>query len=619
MRRKKSKTKDIEIDFDNFDLIDFKNLSLEELEFIAVKVREKIIKLSKSKAIHLASNLGIVELSMALLYCFDSPNDKIVYDTGHQSYTHKLLTGRWKTFETIRDDNGLSGFQEPEESIHDLISTGHSGNILSFCQAVMESNKFNNFIVPVVGDAALANGLSFEALNNISFNKDKMIIVINDNEMSISKNVGALNELMGNVKLSKFFFFSERAIKKALGWSKFTSKIYSLIYKTYNFFENILVSKNFFQNFGFIYIGPVDGHNFKHLIKAIKKAKWYSRQSPVILHVKTQKGKGLSKAVEDKIGYYHSASLSETNNTSKDLTYGDVAAKFLCEKARLQDFKVLNCGMTLSTGFQNFSTSFPKMYEDLGISEEHAVSKSAGFAYVDKKTIVVMYSTFLQRTYDQILHDISRLALPVIFLIDRADIAYGDGNTHHGIYDVGFLKTIPNTIITSPSNQLELKTLLLHAFENKQNPFFIRYGKDVCPIVKDQNSENELFLFGEWKYLIKQNASILIISYGNFINDIKKAIVSSNKKIDLINAIYISNFDQKKVVKILKKYKKVFVIEKVYFQNNLYSEIVKLCFENNLNIEIKDYSIKNNAIGFGSKKTIDKKLEIDPNLIIDQI
>lgn len=594
----------------DYSLEKLKKMSYEELLFLAKDVREKIISLSKIKNIHLASNLGVIELTIALLYSFDSPNDKLVFDTGHQTYAHKILTDRWDQFESIRDDGGISGFQNELESNHDIASFGHSGTVLSFCQGLIEaSNDSSNFLIPIVGDAAISNGISFEALNNIAFNRTKMIIILNDNGMSISKNVGAIHKMLAQFKTTSFFLQSYKIVYKLFNKKGLSKKVYTLLYKTYSFLENIFISKNIFQNLDFIYIGPIDGHNIKHMIKALNSAKYFSMTKAVILHIKTKKGFGLEKAVNDEIGHYHSSFTT----LDTFLTFGKCSANWLSKliSDKSANVKVLNCGMTLSTGFWNFSQNCPQNYEDLGIAEEHAVAKSIGINYANTHVYIVMYSTFLQRSYDQI-HDISRLNLPICFLIDRASISYGDGDSHHGIYDISFLKSIPNSIICSPSNRSELEQLLEHSLINKDKPFFIRYSNDECV---DEQSTN--FNIGDWSKVISNNNEKLIISYGVSINEIKGKI--QDKNIDLINAIYITGYDKDKVAEYLKKYKKIYVIEKCYYENNLYTDLVYIIYEKKINTNISSYCIKTNKIGFGSKSRIEEKLNIDIGKIIDEI
>lgn len=596
---------------------ELKKMNISELKIVAELVRKRIIEISKNKNTHLSSNLGIVELSLSLLYVFDSPKDQIVYDTGHQSYVHKILTDRNNLINTIRDDNGLSGFQNPLESDHDLISSGHSGNILSICQGYIENmeNK-DNFIVPVVGDGAISNGLTFEALNNISYNKTPILIIINDNGMSISKNVGGMHKMMSKIQMSKSIYVLEKFLRKILFKRKWSEKIYWFIYNVFASVSTFFKGKNFFEKLGFHYFGVVDGNNIKKTTHVLKRVKNLVKFGPVILHVKTIKGYGLKEAELDDNGIFHSYQLNKNNNNiTKSTTYGEVAANILDILISYdKNIRIINPAMTLSTNFLNLSLKYPNNYEDVGIAEEHAISKSTGMLLADKKVFISIYSTFLQRGYDNVLHDIARLKLPAVFLIDRADISYSDGDTHHGIYDVGFLKSIPNTIICSPSNKEELEQLIIMGYENKTNPMFIRYSKDKCESVTDSKK----LAFGSWVYVVKKKeAKTLIVSYGDIINDLKNSIGS--KELDLINAIFITGYNKEQLEKIFSKYKKIYVVEKVYDSNCLGDDLINYAYVNKKDCIIEKINIKTNDIGFGSRKIIDKKLGIDTDSIFEKI
>ncbi|MCF0217713.1 MAG: 1-deoxy-D-xylulose-5-phosphate synthase [Malacoplasma sp.] len=587
--------------------LDFKKLNYEQLYSLSKLIRNELIKLSKHKKIHLSSNLGIVELSMGLLYEYDSPKDVILYDTGHQSYVHKMLTNRAHKMDSIRDYNGLSGFQSHKESIHDLISSGHSGSILSIAQGYSENrnNPSNNTIV-VIGDAAISNGVCFEALNNIGYNQTPILIVINDNQMSISKNVGAIHNILNQLSSSN---------------------------QTLNFTNNLLSSKNFFEWMGFKYFYLKQGNNLKKVLQTLNKVKEYSNQMPTILHINTIKGFGFEDAENDVIGKYHSLqikNLETTLNQDRKQSFSDtkkidckkpqnlfnnVVVNFLDKLLQIDNsIKIINPAMTYASGFLEFSERNEFNFEDVGIAEEHAVSKAAGIAITNRKVFVNIYSTFLQRAYDNILHDVARLRLPVVFLLESCDLSYGDGDTHHGIYDIGFLKSIPNTIITAPSNKYEVQKLISLAYENKHNPFFIRYAKDECVDVVQKKE----FGFGSWVYVLKNiEAKTCVISYGNMINELNPIL--SNLRIDLINAIFITYYNVEFVTRILSLYKNVFVVEKVFDSNCLGDDLIKIAFDNKLNCKIQKINIATFEIGFGDKKSIDKKIGIDIDSITKKI
>lgn len=582
---------------------DLKKIDGEELNELASTIRLKLIEMSKNKKIHLSSNLGIVELTISLLKNFNLPYDKINYDTGHQCYVHKMLTDRNKHIDSIREENGLSGFPDNNESIYDFISTGHSSNSLSISQGYIENNENNNYLVTVIGDAAISNGLSFEALNNISFNKTNMIIILNDNGMSISKNTGALYQAFSKMKNTNFSFGIEKMLINSIGKSNLGKKICYSIFNFFNRLEKFFFGKNIFQSLNMYYIGPINGHNFNKLNKSIQRAKWYSNKGPVILHVKTNKGYGLDKnKINDPA--YHSIKL---DSKIDDYSFTYNVSKKLFELLTLnKEIKIINSAMTYSVGTDQLEKNFPNNYEDVGINEEHSVSKSCGIYLANKKPIIMLYSTFLQRTYDQIHHDIARLRIPAVFLLDRCDISSNDGDTHHGIYDVGMLKSIPNTIISTPSNTTELNQLIDLAVKNKKDPFFIRYTN------RKSNYENYLDLemkIGLWKLIQNKKSKVCIISYGDYVNKIKEKF--SNLNVDIINAIFQTIIDEKYILDLIKKYKKIYFYERIYNSGTIYNEVLNIINKYNLKIECKLYCFKKSNIGIGTEESINKKEGMD--------
>lgn len=605
--------------------IDFKKLNEKDLHKVVKLIREKILSIASNKQIHLSSNLGIVEISTALLYLYDSPKDKILYDTGHQCYAHKMITDRFNTIDSVRDFEGISGFLEPNESQHDFISGGHSGNMLSIGQAIVDSSVHKNVVV-VVGDASLSNGTNLEALTDIAKKQTKMLIIINDNYMSISENYNdpLLNELRDkNIEnyLKKIDMYSStNSIYRKL----YESKNPSVKYFIKNFINfknqatNWMFNKNIFENMGFKYIGIVDGNDIRKTLDAIKRAKFLTNFGPVILHFNTIKGYGNVLAQKDRVGDYHSVNI--TIGKQEENSYGQLAASWfdkLLSGNPDYPVKIINPSMTYSTGFLEFKNKYRKNYDDMGIVEEHCVSKAAGYCLCGIKPVVVMYSTFLQRVYDQIHNDLSRLNLPALFLIDRCDISYRDGNTHHGIYDMAFLKTIPNAIVANVSNNVILNRLLEIGTLNDKYPFFIRYSKNEPKIKKAQY----FFENGDWIFEKKQEFQpiSLIISYGDIINDVVEQVEVNKIDCDVINAVFTKGYNAKKVVSLLKKYQKVYIIEKVYYENNLYNDIVKICFENKININVYSHCIQTNEIGFGNKNDVNRKINLDVSKIISNL
>lgn len=601
---------------------DIKKLSLKEQIILAQEVRDLIIDTAKNTPLHLSSNLGIVELTIAILNNFNLQNDKILYDTGHQTYVHKILTGRRDLFHTIRKDNGLFGFMNMTESEYDHYSPGHSGNILSIASGMYQSLKENNKdskrlkfynnknIVAIVGDAAFANGLSFEALNDIAFNKEPIIIILNDNEMSISKAVGALSQHLSSIKTSKFFRFFERGIRHILNFNK----CYYTIFNFYNWCENHLFTKNLFKNLGFNYIGPIDGHNIKKVNQALAKSKWFAHQGPIIVHVKTKKGYGLKEAEADLCGNFHSFNHEVKNDDS----FGIIATKKVIElMEKDKQIFVLNPAMTRSSNCEAIIDKYPQRYIDVGIAEEHAIAKASGMALVGLKPIVYIYASFLQRAYDQLLHDCSRLQLPITLLIDRADPSGGDGPTHHGVYDVGFLKTIENTCITTPRNIDQLNQLIDLSQQNQHSIYAIRYPKWYF-------SENKYnyFLFKikpyQWEWFDRFKSKTIIVSYGPMVNCILQEVCDIYK-IDLVNAIYINQYSKKEIKRIFDHYSKIIVYERIKTNNGLVQDFYQYQAENNLNCEIIAMNYYQKPLDHGALSSLDKKAFMDINAIIQQI
>lgn len=612
---------------------DFKNVSDKYLKNLCDEIRAFILDLSTKKSIHLGSNLGIVEISVALSKVFDLDWDIIFYDTGHQSYVHKIITGRLDLMSTIRETNGLSGMQDLNESRYDYYSGGHAGNSLSIAQGYIESiytnenilftrwkkmlsrltsyeqnkknlkkidkfkSKFNlkkKYVIPIIGDSAVANGLAVEALSDIAFRKKNPIIVINDNEMSISETVGSMARSISKIKINRLLTWIEKNLYKLFWNSEFGKNIYRFIYKLFHGAAKRISGSNIFTSLGYQYIGPINGHNIKDIIRAANKAKWYQKFQPVVLHFKTIKGLGLENPKEDKIGKNH-ASI-DVNGINKKLT-----GEYLCEHlisllAKENKIKVINPAMTYNSGFYKFSQIAKNIYFDVGISEEHAISLASGMALAGLKPFVVIYSTFLQRSYDQLIHDISRLNLPVTLLIDRAEISGGDGDSHHGIFDVAFLKTVPNSIISAPSNINELKALVDLSLENKDSLFAIRYPKHLDYI--QQDAETIEFLKNQIKirrWIINKynNDGVdnkkIIITYGNWVNKFKEIIIKHNYKIDLANAIFIKGYDKNQIKDIFKKYSYIYVFEEIYGDFGLADDFLKESQNNNAKIVTKNF------------------------------
>ncbi|AOX43912.1 1-deoxy-D-xylulose-5-phosphate synthase [Spiroplasma sp. NBRC 100390] len=583
----------------HYDLKDLKTKALIEL---ANDVRQLIIATVTKNGGHLASNLGTVELTISLLKIFDiDNNDIIIFDTGHQTYAYKILTDRKTHFSTIRLPDGLAAFQHVNESKYDYISNGHAGTGLSTAIAYSYNPKYNN-IICVIGDASFTNGLTLEALTHLGLISNKIIVVLNDNGMSISKNVNILHTTVSKVRTG-WLYRSASKVSKVL---RYIPPL-TLLWLAHLLVEKIIRSfaiPGLFAGFNLDYIGTVDGHNFRKLNKSFRQAKKSS--SSVIVHVKTKKGYGygLTQTEQEK---YHSYSLKDTKTSEWSYYVAQTVEKVF--HTVHEKFYFISAAMQASIYLEEFMLKNEKYCIDVGLAEEHAITLASGFALDHQPVVVSMYASFLQRTYDQILHDVVRNRLPVIFLIDRAALSPGDGDSHHGIYDVGFLNSMGDIpIISQPATSGEFDHLFKLALVNKQDPFFIRYPKGgiiIQPLKKEFN-------LGQWEHVINnKEASILLITYGNNVTKAQSIITKlATNKIDVINARFINPVDKPMLKQIsTNNYQQIIIFEEVINQTGLYAKIIDFLPSKKTNITHYGYQ---NGLG----KNEDNKLEeILQNLI----
>ena len=506
-----------------------KDLSIKELEELAFKIREYIIETVSKTGGHLASNLGTVELVIALHYIFNLPYDRLVFDIGHQAYTHKILTGRAKDFKNLRQKDGVSGFLSYDESNYDVFEAGHSSTSLSAVAGFLKAKELGKDIgevIALIGDASLQNGLAFEALNYLGGLKNqKAIIILNDNKMSISENVGRLSKSFRKLRVKKSYISFKKIIPQGLR----------------RMFRALAYGDNVFSAFGFKYYGPIDGHNFKQLFKYLELAK-KSKES-IVIHVRTQKGKGYKPAEQDQIGKWHSVAPfnieSGKSVNDKGLSWSKAIANLVTEEAIKNDkIHIIAPAMIYSGGFSEFQEKYPNRITDVGIAELHASVMASSMAKEGLIPVIPIYSTFLQRAYDGINHDLARPNLHAILLVDHAGIISSDGSTHQGIFDLSLLNSLPNMTIMMPKDLSEAKALLKIAINDLKGPVAFRFPKGS---VKDKIEEEELE-FGKYRIelpLQKKN----VISYGENVNLLKEEILKQKKKIGLINALFIKPLD----------------------------------------------------------------------------
>lgn len=509
---------------------DVKLLDDEKLEKLCGEIRRTLIDTVAATGGHLASNLGTVELTVALHKSFNSPDDKIIWDVGHQAYTHKLLTGRYDRFSTLRKEGGISGFVRPDESEHDSFYEGHAGVSVSQAAGIAAANAVKgskNFAVAVIGDGSFGNGMVYEALNHAGSTKTRLIVILNENEMSISENVGAMARYLAVVRSKPKYYRFKAGTERALNRIPVVGKSLSNhIFKLKSTLKNILYSSSFFEDLGFKYIGPIDGHNISGLCEAMNSAKMIA--APVLIHINTRKGRGYDHA-ENSPEKFHGISKFDIN-TGEPLSGGDCySTRFgqaLCDfAAKDKRICAITAAMALGTGLDCFSKKYPERFFDVGIAEEHAVTFASGLSAGGMMPVFAVYSTFLQRCADQLIHDGALQRQKMIIAVDRAGFVGEDGETHQGLFDVSLVQSLPNTTVYSPATYADLNNALYNAFYKDENLIIIRYprGKMPSDIVDDEAG-------GDYSVYGSENAETAIVTYGKLYFNAVEAVKKLSEK-----------------------------------------------------------------------------------------
>lgn len=558
---------------------DLKKLSIEQCEKLCSEIREILIDTVSQNGGHLASNLGTVELSMAVHRVFDSPKDKIVWDVGHQSYTHKILTGRLDRFNTLRKENGLSGFCRPDESEHDAFISGHSSNSVSAALGIATAMKIqgnNHHTVAIFGDGAFTGGLIYEGLNNAGKSDTNLVIILNHNEMSISKNVGSMAKYLSTLRTKDSYHKTKNIVEKTLDKAPVIGKpLKKAIISSKKAIKNIVLNSTMFEDLGFAFVGPIDGHNLEALENGLNAAKSLNR--PVFVHVNTIKGKGYAPA-EQNPGEYHGVGSFEIATGNPDIVLSDsfssVFGKELTEMGeRNKKICAVTAAMKYGTGLQHFAKAYPDRFFDVGIAEGHAVTFCGGLASMGMIPVFAVYSSFLQRSYDQLIHDLAISNIHAVIGVDRAGIVGDDGDTHQGIFDVSFLTTIPNTTIYSPSCYEELKLCIHKAIEADSGIVAVRYprGKDLS--LFDKSSVNTSYAYND------NGNGILVVSYGRIYNNVMKAsAILHNKGIDFDELKLVKIFPiETEIIDIISSYKLVFFFEEAYTFGSISEKYCAIC------------------------------------------
>ena len=573
---------------------DLKKLNIKEKEQLAQEIRDYILQVVSENGGHLASNLGVVELTIALHSVFDAPKDKIVWDVGHQTYVHKILTGRREEFKTIRKPNGIAGFPKTNESEYDSFNTGHSSTSISAALGMARTRDLkgeDNQVIAIIGDGALTGGMALEALNDAGFSNTKMTVILNDNEMSISKNVGGLNMLLSKLRTKKLYKKSNISFKNML------SKVpiigipsVKVIQRIKRSIKQLIIPKMFFEDIGFTYLGPVDGHNIEQLENILKLSKQLDK--PVLIHVLTKKGKGYKIAEENPDKFHATAPFDiETGKPkkSKELDYSKVFGKKLVELAKKDNRIVaITASMKDGTGLTEFQKEFPERFFDIGIAEQHALTMAAGMAIEGMIPFVPIYSSFYQRAYDQVIHDIAMQNLPVIMCVDRAGVVGADGETHQGTLDMAFFRLVPNLTIMAPKDFKEFDDMLEFAV-TLNKPVVIRYprgGEDEDIIFE----KHEKIKLGKAE-ILQEGEDITIIAIGKRVADamkLAKEYEEQGKEVEVINARFLKPLDIDTIKESIEKTKNVVTIEDGTKINGLGTAVEELIVEQGLeNVELE--------------------------------
>ncbi|MDX2451437.1 1-deoxy-D-xylulose-5-phosphate synthase [Desulfosarcina sp.] len=608
---------------------DLKKLKRSELSDLAKEIRKTIVDVVSTSGGHLASSLGAVELSIALHYVFDTPTDKILWDVGHQAYAHKLLTGRRDQFPTLRRQGGLSGFTKRSESPYDTFTTGHSSTSISAGLGIAcakHLKKESSKVVAVIGDGSLTAGLAYEGLNQTgdTHNDKDMIVILNDNEMSISHNVGALSSL-----LSRTFSASKlQMLRKEFGeflksLPRIGENMYQLAKRSEESFKTFVTPGMLFEAFNFEYFGPIDGHNLDHLINILKNIK--TMNEPVLLHVITKKGKGYPQAEQNPV-YFHGVSSFDVDTgicrkkTTNVPSYTEVFGQTMVELAKTNDKIIaVTAAMPEGTGLVPFSKAYPDRFFDVGIAEQHGVTFAAGMATEGFRPVVTVYSTFLQRAYDQIIHDVCIEKLPVVFALDRGGIVGEDGPTHHGLFDISFLRTIPNMVVMAPKDENELRHMLATAMAH-DGPISLRYPRGRGTGV-DQDDTLTMIPIGKGE-ILSRGDDLLIVAVGSTVSEAvcAAALLAENHGVraTVVNARFIKPLDHELIIPLARNIHRIITIEENTIQGGFGSAVLELLSDHEINGAIvKRMGINDHFVEHGPQDALRCKYQVDASAIIN--
>ena len=607
------------------DTNDIKNLNWEELNVLASEIRQFLVEKVSESGGHLASNLGVVELTIAMHLAYDMPVDKMIWDVGHQAYTHKILTGRQEGFAQLRKYGGMSGFPKRKESDCDAFDTGHSSTSISAGIGYVEAReilKEDYKVVSVIGDGSFTGGMAYEALNNVSNLKSNYVIVLNDNNMSISENVGGMSNYLNGIRTAQFYNDLKKGVTNALnsipGVGK---KVVSSIRKTKNSIKQLFVPGMLFEEMGITYLGPVDGHDIKKLYRTLREAQ--KMDHAVLVHVLTQKGKGYAPAEQNPakfhgIGPFEIATGNATEVKVKD-TYTDVFGKVMYKLGEQEPkLTAITAAMKDGTGLVGFQKKYPERFFDVGIAEGHAVTFAAGLAAAGLKPVFAVYSSFLQRGYDQIVHDVCMQNLPVVFAIDRAGLVGSDGETHQGAFDMAYLSHIPNMTVFSPKNKWELADMLRFAVKH-DGPIAVRYPRGTA--YDGLQEYREPIVLGKSE-VIHEEREIAIFSVGHMMEEAYKvweALKSKGYSCSLINSRFIKPMDEEVLRRMAKTHKLFVTIEEGVEAGGYGERVSSYVFKEELPVKVLVNAIPDRYVEQGNIARLRKEILLDADSMVEKI
>lgn len=606
---------------------DLKKLAKKDLPILAAEIRQVIIEVVSKNGGHLASSLGAVELAIAIHYVFDTPNDKLIWDVGHQAYAHKLLTGRRDQFYSLRRHKGIAGFTRLGESPYDTVSTGHSSTSISTSLGIAHAKylkKENSKVIAVIGDGSMTAGIAYEGLNQAGdkFKDRELIVILNDNDMSISRNVGALSSFLSRTLSAKRLQDARKELGEFLkSLPKFGDDIYQFAKRTEESFKAFTTPGMLFEAFNFEYFGPINGHKLNHLIDILNNIKYL--KEPVLLHVTTQKGKGYAPAEKNPVYFHGCGCFDVETGTCIDPvnpmpTYTEVFGQALVDLAEKdQRIVAVTAAMPEGTGLAKFAEIFPDRFFDVGIAEQHGVTFAAGMATEGLKPVVAIYSTFLQRAYDQVLHDVCLDRLPVIFAVDRSGIVGEDGSTHHGLFDLSFLRSLPNMVVMAPADENELRRMLLTALQH-DGPIAFRYPRGAATGVPIEKTSRPLPL-GKAKILTKGD-DILILAIGRPVNDALEAYETLKQQgiyATVVNCRFVKPLDVDLICSLARDIPHIITIEENVRQGGFGSAVLEALSDEGISgVRVERIGVADTFVEHGPQQLLRSLYGIDAPAIV---